>query len=53
MSLDVHAMVQQGAMANDGCILCGTCADVCPSKVIHYAVGRGGRGESRGNAPQV
>lgn len=37
MSLDVNAMVQAGAMENSECVLCGTCADVCPKKVIHYS----------------
>lgn len=37
MSLDVNAMVQNEKMENSECILCGTCVDQCPSKVIHYA----------------
>ncbi len=38
MSLDVNAMVQNDEMENLECILCGTCIDQCPSKVIHYAI---------------
>ena len=37
MSLDVNGMVQQKQMENSECILCGSCIDYCPSKVIHYA----------------
>jgi ferredoxin-type protein NapH len=36
MSLDVQQMVQKGRMDNSECILCGTCIDVCPTKVIRY-----------------
>jgi ferredoxin-type protein NapH len=41
MSLDVNDMVQQGAMENSECILCGTCIDVCPKNVIHYSFSAG------------
>jgi len=41
MSLDVHAMVQGGAMENSECILCGTCIDTCRQQVIRYAFSRG------------
>jgi ferredoxin-type protein NapH len=41
MSLDVNALVQKGAMEHSECILCGTCADVCPKKVIHYSFSKG------------
>ena len=37
MSLDVHRMVQQGAMENSECILCGTCVDGCPEGAIAYS----------------
>lgn len=40
MSLDVNAMVQAGKMENAECILCGSCADNCPTKVIKYGFGR-------------
>ncbi|HGJ67118.1 TPA: 4Fe-4S binding protein [bacterium] len=36
MSLEVMDMVQSGSMKNSECILCGTCADVCPKGVIKY-----------------
>ncbi len=39
MSLDVHAMVQRGSMANDECILCGRCVDGCPRSAIGYRWG--------------
>lgn len=38
MSLDVNAMVQSGSMKDSECILCGECVDVCPKKVISYAL---------------
>ncbi len=41
MSLDVNGLVQKGVMEHSECILCGTCADVCPKKVIHYAFSSG------------
>jgi ferredoxin-type protein NapH len=41
MSLDVNGLVQKGAMEHSECILCGTCADVCPKKVIHYSFSSG------------
>lgn len=37
MSLDVNGMVQANQMENSECILCGSCVDSCPEKVIHYA----------------
>ena len=37
MSLDVNKMVQDMKMENAECILCGSCIDVCPEGVIHYA----------------
>ncbi len=39
MSLPVNDMVQQSNMEHSECVLCGTCADVCPKKVIHYSWG--------------
>jgi ferredoxin-type protein NapH len=37
MSLNVTEMVQNNAMNNTECILCGTCVDTCPKKAIHYS----------------
>jgi polyferredoxin len=37
MSLDVNGMVQEGEMEDSECVLCGTCADVCPKDAIRYA----------------
>jgi ferredoxin-type protein NapH len=37
MGLDVNGMVRQGAMENADCILCGTCADVCPKGSLRFA----------------
>ena len=37
MSLNVNEMVQNGAMANTESILCGSCVDTCPRKVIQYS----------------
>jgi ferredoxin-type protein NapH len=34
MSLPVARMVESGAMGHDECLLCGTCADGCPSGAI-------------------
>lgn len=34
MSLDVNKMVRDGGMENSECVLCYTCVDVCPKKVI-------------------
>jgi polyferredoxin len=34
MSLDVGAMVRSGVMRNDECVLCGNCADLCPTQAI-------------------
>ena len=36
MSLPVTQMVQKGSMDNSECILCGSCVDNCPQKVISY-----------------
>jgi ferredoxin-type protein NapH len=36
MSLDVNAMVRSGKMEHSECILCGSCVDNCPTKVIRY-----------------
>ncbi|NPV42193.1 MAG: 4Fe-4S binding protein [Anaerolineae bacterium] len=41
MSLEVHRMVEQGAMENSECILCATCADVCPRDVISLVFRKG------------
>ncbi|MFW9995004.1 MAG: 4Fe-4S binding protein [Candidatus Odinarchaeota archaeon] len=37
MSLDVNAMVQSEGFNNLDCVLCGSCVDNCPKKVIHYS----------------
>lgn len=37
MSLDVNAMIQDTEMENTECILCGTCIDVCPERVLFYS----------------
>ena len=42
MSLDVNGLVQKGAMEHGECVLCGTCVDVCPKDVIHYAFSKEG-----------
>ena len=36
MGLDVTGMVQRGQMENAECILCGVCADVCPTQAVHF-----------------
>ena len=41
MSLDIHAMVQNGTMGNSECILCGNCIDTCPKQVICYTFSHG------------
>jgi len=41
MSLDVNAMVRKSAMENTECILCGSCVDGCPTKVIRYRFAEG------------
>ncbi len=40
MSLDVPAMTATGSLRNDECILCGNCADHCPSDAIHFSFSR-------------
>ena len=40
MSLPVTQMVQSGNMDNGECILCGSCVDNCPRKVISYTWSR-------------
>jgi len=40
MSLDVNGMVQNQAMENTECILCGKCVDVCPKGAIKYSFGK-------------
>jgi ferredoxin-type protein NapH len=35
MSLDVHGLIQKNLYHTE-CILCGTCIDVCPTKVIRF-----------------
>jgi ferredoxin-type protein NapH len=37
MSLNVEEMVKDNRMQNPECILCGSCADTCPKKVIRFA----------------
>jgi len=37
MSLDVSKMVNQNKMEHSECILCGSCIDVCPNRVIKYS----------------
>ena len=39
MSLPVSTMVQEGAMSNSECILCGQCIDACKSDVLRYSFG--------------
>jgi ferredoxin-type protein NapH len=41
MSLDVDTMVAAGRMEHAECILCGTCVDGCPRKVIRYSFSPG------------
>jgi polyferredoxin len=41
MSLDVNGMVREGGMEQGECILCGTCIDVCPKRVITYSFSAG------------
>ncbi len=40
MSLDVAKLAKSGSMEHAECVLCGTCADVCPRNVIRYTFGR-------------
>ncbi len=37
MSLPVEEMVNRGKFEHRECILCGTCADICPKSVISYS----------------
>ena len=37
MSLEVSEAVRRGSMDNTECILCGTCVDNCPNRVIKYS----------------
>lgn len=39
MGLPVEAMVQNNAMEDTECILCGMCIDTCPKKAIFFEVG--------------
>ena len=41
MSLDVNTMVNQNAMENAECILCGTCVDGCSTRAIAYSFSAG------------
>jgi ferredoxin-type protein NapH len=41
MSLDVNGMVQKEAMEHTECILCGTCADGCPTQAIRLRFNAG------------
>jgi ferredoxin-type protein NapH len=38
MGLDVNGMVRKGEMENPDCIMCASCADVCPQGAITYSV---------------
>lgn len=40
MSLPVMELVKKGSIAHPDCSLCGECVDVCPAKVIRYAIGK-------------
>jgi polyferredoxin len=40
LSLEVAKMVQAGSMLHAECILCGSCADNCPHRVISYSFGK-------------
>ena len=40
MSLDVAKMVQDESFLDTECILCGSCVDSCPKRVIEYSFGR-------------
>lgn len=39
MSLDVPRLVKSESMEHPECVLCGTCADVCPRNVISFSFG--------------
>jgi len=38
MGLDVNGMVRMGNMENPDCIMCASCADICPKNAITYGV---------------
>lgn len=40
MSIDVGKHVAEGRLDDSSCILCGTCADVCRRRAIHFTFGR-------------
>ena len=40
MSLDVSEMVRKNDMRSSECILCASCADTCPKKVLQVRFGR-------------
>lgn len=40
MSVDVASMVEKGRVDSPECIQCGSCADTCPKKALHYRMGR-------------
>ncbi len=39
MSLPVDELVRRGNLYNSECILCGSCADICPEKSISFSFG--------------
>jgi polyferredoxin len=41
MSLDVNALVHSASMEHSECVLCGTCIDGCPEKVIRFTFSPG------------
>jgi ferredoxin-type protein NapH len=41
MSLDVNGLVHRGNIEHAECILCGTCVDGCPARVIRYSFSAG------------
>jgi polyferredoxin len=46
MSLDVNTMVQQEAMEDSECILCGNCVDGCSRDAIRYSFCAGKEGKA-------